>query len=370
MANVGIMSMQRIANYGSFLQAYALKNVLEKLGHTVNFVDYRIEPPIINSKSSVKSNLSKTFDTLLLDAPLHHKLRYIKYKKTFSNKYLQLLEIKPEKNYTPELDVLLIGSDEVFNIFQENPNVGYSLELLGSANKAKRLIAYAASFGNTTYEKIEHFGKYDELAEHIQKFDAISVRDKNSATIVQRITGRQPNKHPDPCLIYDFKKDKNITEKKTNQEARNLLLYAYTGRISKSENRAISEYTTKHKLKIDTIGGIHKCADRFISCSPFEVLAYFKQSAAVITDTFHGTIFSLITHCPFAVIIRDSQDYGYGNREKLIDLLETFDLTNRTVTDINNLEAVFSNNINWMEVDSKTEELRQSALSYLVLMLT
>ena len=48
---IGIMSMQRVKNYGSFLQAYALKSTLEKMGNSVEFVDYTVESPIIYSNT-------------------------------------------------------------------------------------------------------------------------------------------------------------------------------------------------------------------------------------------------------------------------------------------------------------------------------
>ena len=51
MSKVGIMSMQRIANYGSFLQAFALKQLIENLGHSVEFVDYHVGPPLVKDNA-------------------------------------------------------------------------------------------------------------------------------------------------------------------------------------------------------------------------------------------------------------------------------------------------------------------------------
>ena len=65
MSKVGILSMQRIKNYGSFLQAYALKTLVEDLGHKVQFVDYHIEKPVIKVKKNTKNNsLSKIMQTM------------------------------------------------------------------------------------------------------------------------------------------------------------------------------------------------------------------------------------------------------------------------------------------------------------------
>ena len=81
MKKVGIMSMQRIANYGSFLQAYALKQLIEELGCEVQFVDYHVGAPVIaeNADSSNKlvRKLKKGLETFQYKAPLSHKISFI-----------------------------------------------------------------------------------------------------------------------------------------------------------------------------------------------------------------------------------------------------------------------------------------------------
>lgn len=75
-----------------------------------------------------------------------------------------MLGIDKKKRYRSKVDVLIIGSDEVFNCIQNNRDVGYSMELFGKSNRAKRLISYAASFGNATYDKLQQYGVCDELS--------------------------------------------------------------------------------------------------------------------------------------------------------------------------------------------------------------
>ena len=92
MKKIGIMSMQRIANYGSFLQAYALKQLIEEFGDCVEFVDYHIGAPVIDenadSKNKFVRKLKKGWEALQYKAPLSHKLSFIRYKQTFSQKYM------------------------------------------------------------------------------------------------------------------------------------------------------------------------------------------------------------------------------------------------------------------------------------------
>ena len=322
MRKVGIMSMQRIANYGSFLQAYALKQLIEEVGCNVEFVDYHVGAPVItenaDSKNKVVRKIEKGLETFRYRAPLAHKLSFIRYKQSFAQKYMPLLGITDEMNYNPTVDCLVIGSDEVFNCIQKNSNVGYSPELFGKNNHAKKLITYAASFGNTTLEKLEKYKKANEVGALLKKFDAISVRDANSGTIVEQLTGKEPVYNLDPVLTYDYMNccDK-IPQVQTNEKY--LILYAYAGRISNDEADWIAAYAKKKNLKVYAIGGIQKCADRFVDCSPFEVLAYFRNAEEVITDTFHGSIFSVITHRPFTTLIRKSVGKTYHILEIAFD---------------------------------------------------
>lgn len=368
MKKVGIMSMQRIANYGSFLQAYALKQLMEEVGCNVEFVDYHVGAPVItenaDSKNKVVRKIEKGLETFQYRAPLAHKLSFIRYKQSFAQKYMPLLEITDEMNYNPTVDCLVIGSDEVFNCIQKNSNVGYSPELFGKNNHAKKLITYAASFGNTTLIKLEKYKKANEVGALLKKFDAISVRDTNSGTIVEQLTGKEPVYNLDPVLTYDYMNccDK-IPRVQTNEKY--LILYAYAGRISNDEADWIAAYAKKKNLKVYAIGGIQKCADRFVDCSPFEVLAYFRNAEEVITDTFHGSIFSVITHRPFATLIRKSVGNSYGNEEKLSDLLNRLGLTERMTTKVEETEHINQQPIDYEKVDDVLQKQREIAKAYL-----
>lgn len=368
MSKVGIMSMQRIANYGSFLQAYALKQLIENLGHSVEFVDYHVDPPVVkdaaDSRNPYIRKIEKGLETFRYKAPLSHKLKFIRYKQSFGKKYMPLLGVADKMNYTPELDCLVIGSDEVFNCIQKNTNVGYSLELFGKDNKAKKLITYAASFGNTTIEKLDKYRKAEEIGNLLSKFDALSARDMNTGKIIEKLTGRIPVYHLDPVLTYDYMNCCDLIPDINSQE-RYLILYAYSGRISDEEADWISAYAKRKGLKIYAIGGIQKCADEFIYCSPFEVLAYFKNAEEVITDTFHGSIFSVMTRRRFTTLVRKSVGNGYGNEEKLTDLLNRLGLANRLTTKVEDAESINDKPIDYTKVDELLKLHRKEAKAYL-----
>lgn len=366
MSKVGILSMQRIKNYGSFLQAYALKNIIKNLGHEVEFVDYHIEKPVILEEESIglKRKIKKGLDVLKYDAKLAHKLGYINHKRNFGKKYFPLLELTEEPNYNPNLDALVIGSDEVFNCIQKNTNVGYSLELFGKDNKANKVITYAASFGNTTLEKLKKYKKDKEIGELLSKINTISVRDNNSGKIVEKLTDKKVAYNLDPVLIYDYMNDCNkIPEIEIKEKY--MIVYAYNGRISNEESSWIKEYAKEKGYKIYSIGGAQKCADKFIDCSPFEVLAYFKNAECIITDTFHGSIFSIITNKNFVTLVRKSIGNEYGNEEKLTDLLGRLDLKDRITYDIDKSSKILNQKINYNKVNDIIKKERTKTIKYL-----
>ena len=102
-----------------------------------------------------------------------------------------------------------------------------------------------------------------------------------------------------------------------------------------------------------------------MDCSPFEVLAYFRNAEEVITDTFHGSIFSVITHRPFTTLIRKSVGDSYGNEEKLSDLLKRLGLANRMTTKIEDAENINEKAIDYAKVDERLKAHREVAKEYL-----
>ncbi|MGM9904985.1 polysaccharide pyruvyl transferase family protein [Lactobacillus sp.] len=360
---VGILSMQRIKNYGSFLQAYGLKSIMEELGAEVQFVDYHPGKTLIpvDGGRGFKRKLSKALEAFHGKAPLSEKIRFIWYKKNYAKNYYPYLGISEEMNYSPKLDLLIIGSDEVFNCVQSNANVGFSPELFGQDSNANRIISYAASFGNTNYQKLEKYGVADKVAGWLKSFDSISVRDNNSSNTVEKLIGQKPQINLDPVLMYDFKHSGKIPSK-VNEKNDYMLLYGYSGRFSASECQKIRAYADANNLKVYCIGGVQDCCDKFIDCDPFTVIAYFEHAKCVVTDTFHGTIMSIITHRQFASVVRSS---GYGNSEKLTDLLDRLHLNSRKLLNLNTLGSTLKEPIDYVETDNIIKSERVKTREYL-----
>ena len=111
---IGIMSMQRIINYGSYLQAFALSHTIKNLGHSVEFVDFKIEPCI---KEPFVAKTAEHYHGK--DKDYFFKIQ--EFEDKFRDEFLPELGIAERKERT-SVDTLVIGSDEVFNCLQINPN--------------------------------------------------------------------------------------------------------------------------------------------------------------------------------------------------------------------------------------------------------
>lgn len=368
---VGIMSMQRIVNYGSFLQAYGLKKIIESLGKEVVFVDYKIDSPLCINNLDYRTVKKKKFlnSILAVCVSLSRFLfwlpkslkRTILENKEYATYLSDYLNVSRKKHYREAVDVLIIGSDEVFNCTQLNPNVGYSLELFGKDSKTSKVCTYAASFGNTTLEKLKKYGKDHELAELLKKMSAISVRDNNSFEIIKRLTDKLPVENLDPVLIYDFTKEiPDFVDLKDY-----IVVYAYRNRINEKEQEIIKDFARKENKKIVCIGGYQPFADVDVNCTPFEVLDYFRKADYIFTDTFHGSIMSIINHKKFVTFVRDSVGEAYGNAEKLTDLLSRLGLSDRIVSDNSDIETTLKTEINYEAVDGIINREKIKTLNYL-----
>ena len=366
--------MHRVYNYGSFLQAYALKKIIESLGHEVVFVDYKVDRPLIRSKRELINYYKGVLNKYIFKAIdnnaiaiktkiLPPDLRYAaKSHYAYQTSYWKFLGLDDERHYQTNVDLLVIGSDEVFNCLQRNVNVGYSRELFGANSQAKKIITYAASFGNTTEQGLRDAGIWELVKKDFSRFSAISVRDNNSLDISHKLTGRDDIiENFDPVLIHDFS-ELQIEEFDLTDY---IIVYAYRGRLTDEEINVIKQFADMKRKKIVCIGGYHSFCDIYIQDSPLEIFKYFKNADYVITDTFHGTIFSVINHANVGVFVRDGHGKTYGNSEKLVDLLRKLGLENRVIKSLDSMGKVLEKKIDYEKVDSIIKSERVKTIEYL-----
>lgn len=140
-----------------------------------------------------------------------------------------------------------------------------------------------------------------------------------------------------------------------------MIVYAYGNRIrDRKEIEAIKDYAKKRNLQTIAVGAPQFWCDKFLIVSPLEVLDYFYHADCVVTDTFHGSIFSIINKCNFVTILRKS------NENKLGGLLKQLKLEDRIVDDVDNLPEMLEKNIDYSKVDEILDKERIRARKYLV----
>lgn len=367
---IGIMSMQRIPNNGSFLQSYSLMRNLQNLGHEVVFVDYEPGPVLIEDIPADSSRWRRFFRKCKKHFLPPRKRNQIwqresesfhQWEREYPSNMLSQLALDEQRKLQEEVDLLVIGSDEVFNCLQKNPAVGYSKQLFGADSHAGKVISYAASFGNTSLAGLQKYGIDEEVGQLLDKMDAISVRDMNSVSIVRELTGRVPAYHIDPVFLYDYEAEMP----KEIPESGYIVVYAYMARINQREAREILRFAKKHHKKIICLAGAQEFFGGFIKTTPFESLAYVKHADYVITDTFHGTVFSIKYNKPFATLVRVGEEQTYGNSNKLLDLLHRFDMENHIVRELSQLEEVLLQPQDYHAVNQRIAEEREMSLQYL-----
>lgn len=362
---VGILSMQKVLNYGSFLQAYALKQLLLQNGaDEVYFLDIekgRLLPKYMFPKVSITAKIKRTI-VLFLNGKLLLKLRDRRFSKiltTSIGKQIQLLDL--DKPTPSHFDIVFIGSDEVFNCCQPS-TWGYSPQLYGAIPIADRVVSYAGSFGHTTYEQLLEENLTEEIGRTMKEnLSSISVRDQNSYDIVERLTGIKPEIHLDPVLIYGYKdivsNDESMSQKPY------MIVYSYRERISdKREINEIVSFAKSNKLRLISIFCRYDwCDEAIVPKTPFDVLRWFKGANYIVTDTFHGTIFSIITHRPFCVLFRET------NIQKIGALLGQLSLSEKGIfcKDIKNMEAILCNHIDYEKVEGILQQERAKSVNYI-----
>lgn len=351
---IGILTYYGVHSHGAVLQANALKSVLENMGHEVCFISFERNYDYISQSQANKYRIgiaSVPFYIKYLFEKGPANILYNLRKNAILNKYRkQQFKIGPR--YTEYLgDAIIVGSDEVFSL-----EIGINPFMYGHGLRTNRIIGYATCFGPTTMEDIYHKSMEGLISSGIKRFDYMSARDMNTKTITEKLSGNDVMLVCDPVILYGYEKEQNQNRPK---EKEYILVYSYDRNMNeKAEIQHIIKYARKKKTKIISIGYPHAWCDSNINADPNELICYIKNAKAVITDTFHGTVLSIICNQKFVVKLR-------GNQNKLLYLLEEYDLTGRIINEFSELEKVMEKAIDFEMVNNLIEKKRKESIAYL-----
>lgn len=345
---IGIITFHWATNYGAILQAYALKTYLTNLGHEVCIINYR--------PNKYKITFLSCFFTPRVNLYLSHIKEYIKEQKLerFRKKYLNETVLYKSaanlKKSPPLLDVFIAGSDQVWNPYftqegEGGPTTAYFLDF---GNKNVKRIGYAVSFGCEVYPATaEVIAK-----KYMENFQGISVRENSGLKIVKNLGFNNPIILLDPTLLlkrdaYNFENYKLLNKEKY------VLVY-----ILRNENKNFKSIIS-HLSKDCKVMAINK------SLNPESIemwIEKIRNSSFVITNSFHGMVFSLIFHVPFVITLTR----GVGMNDRFYSLLSKLNLQNRIVygDKTDNLQVLLEEEIDWQYIDTKLSKERDKTANF------
>ena len=313
---VGILTFHDAQNHGAVLQAYALKKYIKKLGFDVNIVNYH------------HKNIPDGFPRK------PNPERWDKF-----NLFIKELIDFEEKVYTDErelekleFDFWICGSDQIWNTeITRGFNKGFFLDF----NTKGKKISYAVSMGIPKLPE-----KYEtDFKRSLNKFDKISVREESLKEYAQKFTNKTIIKVLDPTLLLEPDEyDKLMLEKSYGEY---VLIYALEPdeRLS-AIAKQIADEKKARILELNDKRQQNFFCDQISDAGPQEFLTLVKNAKAIITNSFHGTVFSIIFKKEFYTISRLNRNLRMENildivgmRDRLIDKIE--DLKNVQVQDYN-----------------------------------
>ena len=358
---ISILSMQNIDNYGSVLQAYSLKKIVEGLGHNVSFIDIIPENnEQLNmecSKLAIESGLSVKWLKPNLFKRLKNKLKRIPSERMYRSFRKYKLEIKGDCS-KDHYDACIIGSDEVFNCIQVS-KWGFDSQLYGNIKIADKVITYAASCG-ATKETMLTSSLRESIKNSFSHVSQFSVRDKNTQDFVVKLTGRKPIINMDPVAVGNFDEEINKSQLPKKMPKHYCIVYSYKERFCDEKTiRSIQDFCQKHELIPVALFGSQLWTKNDILLTPFEVLKAFQEADFIITDTFHGALFGAKYAKKIVVFIRDS------NKNKLSDLVCKLQMEKHVVLDASEIEDKFNVLLDRNEIDIILKKERERTIDYL-----
>lgn len=350
---VGILTYYDVHNHGAVLQANALKAVLTNLGCDCSFLRFSRNYDFISDEQKkkyrigldsilffIKYAINRGLSNILFN--IIKNIRLNKYRKqnfSFFGSYI---------DYNGEY--VVIGSDEVFST-----EIGINHFFYGHGISTYKIISYAASFGPTDFDSLKKHNLINLIASGLKNMNAVSVRDRNSFEIINKL-GVCSEIVCDPVILYGYEKEQNEFIPSIDNY---IVIYSYDKNMNDMDEVLPIKLFAKNKgFKILSVGYYHKWSDKNINATPEQLLGYVKSARLVITDTFHGTVLSIICNTNFIVKLR-------GNSNKLGFLLEEYNLTNRTTNNFENINDLFNNPIDYSKVNKIISDKREKSLNFL-----
>lgn len=360
--NIGILTFHNAHNYGAVLQAYALKIFLQKKYSNVSVINYKNET--LEKKYQLNQHLIIGKKDVVFPwrwGEVYHRKKMLDYSQEqwkvqwyafeeFVN--AEILKDSSENVEFNNYDVIIFGSDQ---IWEKKATNGYDPIYFGAFRFGGKKISYAASMTDSFIEKkdIDFFKKY------LSDFDELSVREETVANMLSKLLNKNVDVMIDPSFLIDKTDYYKIMDKEF-VPCKDKYILAYFV----SENKDMSAYVSKlaraNNLKVVEIHyydlpELDKTY-QYSNLGPRQFLKCFEKADFVVTNSFHGTAFS---------IIFEKQFYTYYLKNNRVEsLLKVFQIEDNN--QFKTKAMVIDKNINYDEVFDIKRKLREKSLDYLV----
>lgn len=349
------MTMHKVQNYGSALQAYALQKYLDKLGYKNEIIDYLY--PTNKPQTTLKHKVASL---------LPYNVKKVNKFKKFWNKYLRTSrqtftsydQLTPD---TCEYDIYLTGSDQVWNpLFKEE-----AFPFMFNFIKGGKKLSYAASFSSGEVEECYK----QKFSEYLSQYSHISVREESGVKIVKELTGKEAKHVCDPTFLLNDEDWNELESKSGVTKEPYILVYilAYAYNPYPHIFNIIEKVRKELNYKVIFIDGSFKYAfkkgyELKKGNGPADFLSLFRNASFVITTSFHGTAFSINFRRPVISVIQPD----LNKDSRMYSILKQVSLEKQAV--VYNKDFVFKKdymNIYTEEVNSKIQELKEASRSFL-----
>ena len=371
---IAVLTLSLYANYGGNLQAYALLKVLRELGHDAWFLNrerhktpwWKI-PYVLAKRILMKYALGRKIN--LRSGLFDQRERAIvaQYSRKFIDKYIQpqteefLSTGQLTRGFSSlGFDAVIVGSDQVWRRrFVKANLIDYFCGFLPSSDTRTRRISYAASFGTSDWEYSP--AETHRCGELIKRFHSISVRESDGVNLCLANFGVTAEHVVDPTLLLkasDYEQLIPQPEKKLE----GILVYILD--ISAAKQNLVARVVTHLGLPTFNVNGNAASKSELAServAPPVEDwLRGFRDAKFVITDSFHGTVFSILFNKPFIAIGNKTRGMS-----RFSSLLEMFNLSERLVTSESEIDEKVFLKPDWAVVNQQLEIQRRIGKDFL-----
>lgn len=380
MKRIGVCACYNTKNYGSMLQALATCRELEKLGFEQEIMRYSRKKTI----SLIMRSLGRIPEHIAGKAKKHKEAqriaaypeiqRGIAERNACFDAFMNqtFTSLSPVYDTFSELrkaaagyDAVLVGSDQLWR--PESYSTGfYTLEFVPD-NIPK--IAYATSFGVSQIPA----NKVSAAKKFLSRIEYVSVRELRAAEIVKEVVGRDVPTVVDPTLLFNAAEWNEIIPIRPVKAAGEHYIFCYLLGSNPEHREAVEKFARKKGCKIVTIPHLDEFVEgdlTFGDCQlyhvgPAEFVNLIRHAEYVCTDSFHGSVFSILNHKQFVTFNRFAEGSKNSRNSRIDSLLHQTELSARHCKDFSRIENQIEEKIDYVQVEIHLSEMRKMSLQYL-----